>query len=77
MLGSAAAGIRQQVRHGVDGHLNSEPDDPAEVARALGQLLNDPHTRARYAQNGQRREHEDFLIFSQLRRWFEMMARLL
>jgi trehalose synthase len=77
VLGSAAAGIRQQVRHGVDGYLNPEPDDPTEVAGALAQLLNDPHARARYAQNGQRRVHEDFLIFSQLRRWFEMMARLL
>ncbi len=77
VLGSTAAGIRQQIRHGVDGHLNSAPDDAAEVARALGLLLNDPHARARYAQNGQRRVHEDFLIFSQLRRWFEMMAKLL
>lgn len=77
VLGSGAAGIRQQIRHEVEGYLNPQPEDPAQVARALGSLLNDPHARARYAQNGQRRVHEDFLIFSQLRRWFEMMARLL
>jgi trehalose synthase len=77
VLGSTAAGICQQIRHGVEGHLNPEPGNPAEVARALVELLNDPHLRARYAQNGQRRVHEDFLIFSQLRRWFEMFAHLL
>jgi trehalose synthase len=77
VLGSTAAGIRQQIRHEVEGYLSSEPENPARVAAALGLLLNEPHTRARYAQNGQRRVHEDFLIFSQLRRWFETMGRLL
>jgi trehalose synthase len=77
VLGTTAAGIRQQVRHDVDGFLNPEPANAGAVARSLGRLLDEPHTRTRYALNGQRRVHEDFLIFSQLRRWFDLMARLL
>jgi len=77
VLGSTAAGIRQQIRHEVDGVLNPEPANPARVADALRRLLDDPHIRARYGQNAQRRVHDDFLIFSQLRRWCDLLGRLI
>jgi trehalose synthase len=69
-----AAGLRQQIRPGLDGCLVENPEDPAELARVLGELLRDRRKREALGRSGQQRVHDDFLIFSQVRRWLEVIA---
>jgi trehalose synthase len=74
VLGSSACGIRRQIRDGIDGRLVSDPENRAEIADALDELLCDPRRRELYARTAQRRAHDDFLVFSQLRAWLRLLA---
>lgn len=74
VLGSAACGIRQQIRHGVDGYLNDAPDDPEAIATALRQLLVHPYERAQYAAHAQRRVNDEFLVFVQVAKWLRVLS---
>ena len=74
VLGTHACGLRQQIRHGVDGWLVQDPTDPAKIADALLHLLSNPKARAAYARSAQRRAHDEFLVFTQARRWLEVLA---
>ena len=42
VLASPACGLRQQIRHGVDGHLLTSAEDPEEIADTLELLLTAP-----------------------------------
>lgn len=74
VLASNAAGIRQQIRNGIDGVLISTPENPDELADALDALLQEPHRRAHLAGNAQRRVHEEFLVFRQVAAWLRTLA---
>jgi trehalose synthase len=74
VLGSRACGIRQQLRDGIDGRLISEPEDPAELAAALDQMLDDLPGTERCGRSAQRRVHDEFLVFGQVRHWLELLA---
>jgi trehalose synthase len=75
VLGSArACGLRLQVRDGVDGVLVSNPEDPEAIAEAMHHMLADEDQLETWGRNGQRRAYDEFLIFSELRRWLEMLA---
>jgi trehalose synthase len=74
VLGSPACGIRQQIRDGIDGRLHHDATDPDAIASALATMLNDPRKRDAWGRQGQRRVSDEFLIFSQLRRWLRMLA---
>lgn len=76
VMGGAAAGIRQQIRDGLEGRLVERPDDPGEVARTLCDVLADEHGREAFARAGQLRVQREFLVFTQLRRWLELLATL-
>ena len=71
-----AVGPRQQITHACDGWLIDDPEDPDQIADALDYLLNDRVERAGLARTAQRRAHDQFMIFSQLRRWLELLAEL-
>ena len=73
VLGSTACGIRQQIRHGVDGYLNDAPDEPQAIAEALEHLLVDPNTRMQYARHAQRRVNDEFLVFVQAAKWLRVI----
>lgn len=75
VLGTHACGLRQQIRHQIDGHLVQDARDPDEIAAALDAMLADPKLRDLYGRNAQRRVHEEFLIFAQLRRWLSVLER--
>jgi trehalose synthase len=75
LLGSSACGLRQQVRDGVDGRLNPNPEDPDAIADVLVEMLGDPACRDAWARRGQRRVHDQFLVFAQLRSWLELLRR--
>ena len=76
LTNSRACGPRQQVRDGLDGRLIADPQDVPELARVLGAMLAEPQSRARWGQTGQRRVHELFLMFTQLRAWARVLAEL-
>jgi trehalose synthase len=74
LASGAAAGLRQQVRDGLDGRLVYDPEDPEALAAILREMLLDRHAQEAWGRTGQRRVYEDFLIFSQLRRWLELLT---
>ncbi len=74
LMGTHACGIRAQVRDGIDGILTEDPEDPDEIADNLDRLLRDPMRRETMARSAQRRAHDDFLIFRQLRQWLEVLT---
>jgi trehalose synthase len=74
VMGTQAAGLRQQIRHGLDGWLVEDAEDPTDVARALDELLRDPRRRERLARNAQLRVHDNYLLFTQVRRWLELIV---
>lgn len=71
-----ACGPRQQIRHGLDGVLIDDPENDEELARALNALLADAAHREALARSAQRRAHDEFMVFTQLRRWLEILVRL-
>jgi trehalose synthase len=74
VLGSRACGIRQQIRDGVDGRLIEDSEDPDGIGELLHAVLDDLPGRTRWGQSAQRRVHDEFLIFTQVRRWLEILA---
>jgi trehalose synthase len=74
VLGSQACGIRQQIRDGVDGRLIADSEDTREIAGLLDEMLEDVPGRARYGRSAQLRVHDEFLVFTQARRWLELLA---
>jgi trehalose synthase len=77
ILGNAqAAGIRQQVRDGLDGRLVADPLDVDALSAAIEEMLGNEHAREDWARNGQRRAYEELLVFGQLRRWLRLLAEV-
>ena len=74
VLGSAACGIRQQLRDGVDGRLIDDPTDSSAIAELLDRTLEDLPGRDRLGRNAQRRVHSEFLVLTQVRRWLEVLS---
>jgi trehalose synthase len=73
---SRACGPRQQVRDELDGRLIADPEDRLELQRALADMLADPSRLERWGHSAQRRAHEHFLVFGQLRAWGRLLATL-
>jgi trehalose synthase len=71
-----AVGPRQQITHGCDGWLIDDPESPDQIADALDYLLNEARERAALARTAQRRAHDKFMIFSQLRDWLDLLEDL-
>ena len=69
-----AAGLRQQVRDRVDGRMVDDPEDSAALAVALDEMLAAPADLDHWAKSAQRRVYDEFLVFTQLRKWLELLA---
>jgi trehalose synthase len=68
-----AVGPRQQITHACDGWLVDDPEDREQIADGLDYLLNQRVDRAALARTAQRRAHDQFMIFSQLRDWLGLL----
>lgn len=77
VLGSSACGIRMQIRDGVDGALVANPEDAGDIAQALHGMLTDPRGRYLMGRSAQRRVYDEFLVFRQLSRYFQLLHDLL
>ncbi len=73
---SKACGPRQQVRDGLDGKLISDPEDPDELAEAIRVMMADTPGRDEWGRNAQRRTHQRFLVFNQLKDWIWLLSAL-
>ncbi|MBW3671460.1 MAG: glycosyltransferase [Acidobacteria bacterium] len=76
VVGSRACGIRQQIREGIDGRLVESPTDTDHIADVLDSVLADPYHRDYLASHAERRVHEEFLVFSQLRKWLRLLVQV-
>ena len=74
MMGSNAAGIRQQIRPDLDGLLVSNAEDPQEIAEVLDRLLSDPTKRTVFGRSARQRVHDNFLVFAQVKSWLELLT---
>jgi trehalose synthase len=74
ILGSQACGLRVQIRDEIDGRLVHDSMDAAEIATTLREMLDAPERREHWARSAQRRVHDEFLIFTQLRKWLRVLA---
>jgi trehalose synthase len=74
VMGTNAWGLRQQIRDGLDGRLVKDPGDPEELAQTLDEMLADPAERFAWGQSGQRRVHDEFLVFRQIREWLRLLS---
>ncbi len=71
-----ACGPRQQVRDRVDGWMVEDPEDVTELTGALDRMLCESELRDEWARNAQRRVHDHFLVFSQVRGWLEVLEEM-
>jgi trehalose synthase len=74
VVGSCASGLRQQIRPAMDGLLVQNPEDPREIAAILDTLLANPWQREAFGRSAQQRVNDHFLIFTQVKRWFELLT---
>jgi trehalose synthase len=74
VVGTRAAGIRQQIRPDMDGLLVGRPEDPDEIARTLDTLLRDQPRRETMGRSAEQRVYSEFLVFTQVRRWLELIG---
>ena len=74
LMASCAVGIRQQIRPGLDGVLIKNPEDPHEIAEALDMLLSDQAKRDSLGRSARQRVHDNFLVFSQVKSWLELLT---
>jgi trehalose synthase len=48
--------------------------DSAEMAATLREMLDAPEKREQWARSAQRRVHDEYLIFTQLKNWLRVLA---
>lgn len=76
VLGTVSGGLRRQIRDRVDGLLTQDPQDPREIAANLDEMLTSRAKRERWGRNAQRRVHDQFLMFTQVRQWLHRLAEI-
>lgn len=74
VLGSHAAGLREQVKDGTHGRRIPQADDPESIAHTLHDMLSADGERKRWARNARRRVSDRYLVFTQVRRWLEVLG---
>ncbi|RMG67503.1 MAG: glycosyltransferase [Bacteroidetes bacterium] len=76
VLGSKACGIRQQLREGIDGHYIEKADDPVAIADALNYVLSQAVKREVWGFNAKRHTIDNFLVFTQIRKYMQLFVKL-
>lgn len=76
VLGSGAAGIRSQVRDGIDGRLVADPEDRAALATVLAEMLRDPKARETWGFNARYRVMAEFHLLANVTAWLGLYRGL-
>ena len=71
-----AAGLRAQIRDGVDGRVVSDAADPEAVAALLAEMLTAPKSREAWGANARARVAGSFNILRMTARWLDILAGL-
>lgn len=74
VMGTRAAGLRQQIQDGLEGRLVSDPQDSCEIASTLCDLLVNPYLREALGRNAQHRVQDEFLVFAEVGRWLDVLS---
>lgn len=74
ILGTHAAGIQEQVNDDEHGRLLPTADGPEAIAKTLHEMLRAVEKREVWARNARRRVSDRYLVFSQVRRWLEVLV---
>jgi trehalose synthase len=74
VLGTRACGLRIQIRDGLEGRINPEPENPDAVAAYLDAMLRSRDTRERWGTAAQRRVYDEFLVFTEVRKILELLS---
>ena len=74
ILGTHAAGLEEQIKDGEHGRLNPNPEDPEAVATVLHEMLQAADERPLWGRNARRRVSDRYLVFTQVRRWLEVLS---
>jgi trehalose synthase len=75
VMGTHAAGLREQVKDGVHGRHTPSAEDPEAIAHTIHEMLNAEAERTTWARNARRRVSDRYLVFTQVRRWLEVLAQ--
>jgi trehalose synthase len=75
ILGTHAAGIQEQVNDGEHGRLLPKSDGPEAIAQTIHEMLAAEEERAKWARNARRRVSDRYLVFTQVRRWLEVLVQ--
>ena len=76
ILASRACGLRQQVRDNLDGRLVDDATDSRALAEMLDVMLASSKQRQAWGRSGQRRVHDEFLVFRQVRDWLRVLSSI-
>ncbi|MCX2719991.1 glycosyltransferase [Lentiprolixibacter aurantiacus] len=76
VLVSGAAGLRAQVQHDINGRINPDPTNIAQLAKCLEEMLSNPKERDKWGFNGQVRVINNFTLFSQIKAWLSHLSSL-
>lgn len=76
VMGSAAAGIRAQLVDGITGRLVDDAENPEAIANTLDAMFVDDKEREVWGRNARDRVSREFLIFSEVRRWLQLLAEV-
>lgn len=74
VIGTQACGIRHQIRDNLDGLLIEDPSNKEEIASKINYALSHPKEREVFGYYAQKRVIENFLIFTQIRKWLQLFA---
>lgn len=72
VLGTRAAGIRAQVRDGVDGRLVEDAEDSVAIAEMLDLMLRDAKARERWGYNARYHVKSEFHILNDVTAWLRL-----
>jgi len=76
VVAAAACGIRQQIRDGIDGRLIQDANDAEEIAQVLADVFESDKQAEVYAQNAQKRVYNEFLVFTQIRKYMNLINQV-
>ncbi|MBN2321155.1 MAG: glycosyltransferase [Acidobacteria bacterium] len=75
VVGSSACGLRQQIEDRIHGRVVRCPEDPAEVAQVLGDVISADGELNLWSCNARTRVQQEFLVFSQVKKWLRILKR--
>ena len=75
VVGSSACGLRQQIRDRIHGRVVLCPEDPAEVAQVLEDMISADGELDLWSRNAKTRVQQEFLVFNQVKKWLGILKQ--